>query len=305
MLNCPRLGTAHDGGSAGPPGTGGAGARKDGKGNYLYADGTNIGCGGSAGLPPGKGYDTTRLHPWRAPGTAKITSPCGVDGGNPRGCTPETGTKGCMPGGYGHGPDGRTLMHQGLVTTWRRGSVVEAKWTIGANHNGGYAYRLCKKPADPAQLTEECTSSRPTPASKPLWLSRLFVRRFPADAPELFRHDPVDGAVRRQRLGAGGHPQGVPRHDNLGRDTPARLSVAAESDPLLRLSLLSRRSAPLPPAFLRFLGSKVFFQRQSYRVGLNMRAWRLLRLLLRHDVPAASRPELDRAAGPYAAHGLR
>jgi len=164
MLNCPRLGTAHDGGSAGPPGTGGAGARKDGKGNYLYADGTNIGCGGSAGLPPGKGFDTTRTHPWRAPGTAKITSPCGVDGGNPRGCTPETGTKGCMPGGYGHGPDGRTLMHQGLVTTWRRGSVVEAKWTIGANHNGGYAYRLCKKPADPAQLTEECASSPPRPS---------------------------------------------------------------------------------------------------------------------------------------------
>jgi|EP01046_Picozoa_sp_COSAG06_P059912 hypothetical protein len=61
----------------------------------------------------------------------------GIDGGNPRGCSPDTGTTGCMPGGYGHGPDGRALMLRpgGQVTTWKRGSVVEAKWTIGANHN--------------------------------------------------------------------------------------------------------------------------------------------------------------------------
>ena len=164
MLNCPRNGTAYDHANGGPPGTGGAGPRLDSRGYWLNADGTNIGCNGSPGLPPTEGVDTTRTHPWRAPGTAPITSPwcarvvcisspccmygfltlvwattlhSGIDGGNPRGCSPDTGVSGCMPGGYGHGPDGRSLMLRrgGQVTTWRRGSIVEVKWTIGANHN--------------------------------------------------------------------------------------------------------------------------------------------------------------------------
>jgi hypothetical protein len=34
----------------------------------------------------GKLVDWSRKNPWRAPGTAKVYSPCGVFGGNPQGC---------------------------------------------------------------------------------------------------------------------------------------------------------------------------------------------------------------------------
>merc|ERR1719420_2192964 len=86
----------------------------DGPGNALC-------CYGSEGVAPGKGVDTTRKAPWRAPGTAPITSPCGIEGGNPRGCPAgNPGIGGCMPGGFGHGRDGRTL----LAT-----APVAAQWT--------------------------------------------------------------------------------------------------------------------------------------------------------------------------------
>eukprot|EP01046_Picozoa_sp_COSAG06_P059911 COSAG06_NODE_12554_length_1364_cov_1.012648_1_plen_203_part_00 len=75
MLNCPRNGTAHDHANGGPPSTGGNGPRLDGRGYWLDADGSNTGCNGSPAPPPTEGVDTTRVHPWRAPGTAPITSP--------------------------------------------------------------------------------------------------------------------------------------------------------------------------------------------------------------------------------------
>ena len=54
--------------------------------------------------------DWTNRNPWRAPGSAPIVSPCGFDGGNPQGCPPgNPDPRGCAQGGYGHGPDGRSL----------------------------------------------------------------------------------------------------------------------------------------------------------------------------------------------------
>ena len=48
------------------------------------------------------------------------------------------------------------------VTEWLAGSFQEVKWFVGANHAGGYSYRLCKTPQEgPAQLTEECFQERP------------------------------------------------------------------------------------------------------------------------------------------------
>lgn len=99
-----------------------------------------------------------RNHPWRAPGSAAVFSPCGVDGGNPKGC-PVGNPKGdgCQGGGYGHGPDARTLKGNTKPAIWQVGSVEEVAWAITANHGGGYSYRLCPKPAGGNQdLTEEC-----------------------------------------------------------------------------------------------------------------------------------------------------
>lgn len=101
--------------------------------------------------PPGQSNWTDR-HPWRSPGAATITSPCGVEGGNPNGCTYLDGTHGeCVidAGGFGYGPDGRTLGDNGVTTSWPRGGVVEVAWSLFVNHGGewglvqlSFIYRL-------------------------------------------------------------------------------------------------------------------------------------------------------------------
>lgn len=102
-------------------------------------------------------------HPWLAPGTAPIHSPCGVDGGNPDGCPKgASALKGiCKGGGYGNGPDMRTKAYPGNTNPvkWTAGGVGEILWAIEANHGGGYSFRLCKKPTKDkimTELTEEC-----------------------------------------------------------------------------------------------------------------------------------------------------
>jgi len=111
-------------------------------------------------FPGVKLYDWTTKNPWRAPGTAPIFSPCGVDGGNPWGCPVGNPTPyGCQGGGYGLGPDARARyvdFPRPPTTKWEAGSVVEAAWGIVANHGGGYSYRLCRRPASLMSLTEDC-----------------------------------------------------------------------------------------------------------------------------------------------------
>ena len=76
------------------------------------------------------GTDWTKANPWRAPGTAAVFGPCGIDGGNPEGC-PVGNPKGsgCAGGGYGHGPDAREINFTSVLTTeWRAGEVVDVAW---------------------------------------------------------------------------------------------------------------------------------------------------------------------------------
>jgi len=125
--------------------------------------GNSLGCYGSPGLAPGKGVDSTFNHPWRAPGTAFATSPCGVYGGNPKGCPHGNPSKGnCNSGGSGHGPDGRAgATAAPIAATWQPGSVQTVTWKYVANHNGGYSYRMCKIPENPMDMTEECFTKTP------------------------------------------------------------------------------------------------------------------------------------------------
>jgi hypothetical protein len=106
--------------------------------------------------------DWTSRNPWRAPGSAPIVSPCGFDGGNPQGCPPgNPDPRGCAQGGYGHGPDGRSLRGNLLPANWTIGGEAEVAWAIAANHGGGYSFRLCPKPKDHMALTEECFQDHP------------------------------------------------------------------------------------------------------------------------------------------------
>ena len=76
--------------------------------------------------------DIFATNPWRAPGTAAVYSPCGVLGGNPRGCdgVPPTAGAQCDGGGYALGVDASTQRSGGMTTSWQRGTSVEASWGI-------------------------------------------------------------------------------------------------------------------------------------------------------------------------------
>eukprot|EP00633_Aureoumbra_lagunensis_P002931 CAMPEP_0197288234 /NCGR_PEP_ID=MMETSP0890-20130614/5250_1 /TAXON_ID=44058 ORGANISM="Aureoumbra lagunensis, Strain CCMP1510" /NCGR_SAMPLE_ID=MMETSP0890 /ASSEMBLY_ACC=CAM_ASM_000533 /LENGTH=359 /DNA_ID=CAMNT_0042758795 /DNA_START=1 /DNA_END=1077 /DNA_ORIENTATION=+ len=103
-------------------------------------------------------------NPYRAPGSAPVFDGCGVFGGNPspRGCDGVPKVQGnpnqCDGAGSAFGNYVASLEDQAMVRTWIAGSSVEVKWSIQANHGGGYQYRLCKKPNSASTFwqTEEC-----------------------------------------------------------------------------------------------------------------------------------------------------
>jgi len=83
-------------------------------------------------LNPGRG-------PWRSPGTAVVSSPCGNS--------------------LFHSElDGRDLPPNPTKTTWRLGSTAEVASTLYINHGGGWSFRLCPKTES---LTEACFQQRP------------------------------------------------------------------------------------------------------------------------------------------------
>merc|ERR1712216_299079 len=100
--------------------------------------------------------DWTRWNPWRAPGNAPVYDSCGRAGGGPHVTGGEgvyTTTKFAKVGDFG---SKLPKLSSGVV--WKTGSTVETKWSIRANHGGGYQYRLCPAGSD---LTEECFQQTP------------------------------------------------------------------------------------------------------------------------------------------------
>jgi len=57
----------------------------------------------------------------------------------------------------GYGRDARSSDFKDVVSTkWKQGSVVEVGFGINANHGGVYSYRLCRRPNNLLDLTEDC-----------------------------------------------------------------------------------------------------------------------------------------------------
>lgn len=109
---------------------------------------------GTCGDSP-TGDDPFKFHPWRAPGFAPVESPCGLAGGFYKPVNGFPGNGGYPPAGVQHGFDGRNMPPvQQMV--WPAGSHQEVAVSVNANHGGGYSYRLCPKPAEFHQVTEEC-----------------------------------------------------------------------------------------------------------------------------------------------------
>jgi len=93
--------------------------------------------------------DWTRYHPWRSPGKAPVSDPCGVAGGY----TVPTGGGGETPPGAKQGNKGSKLPPTSRKIEWQAGKAGEVGWMVAANHGGGYSYSLCPK-SEP--ITEAC-----------------------------------------------------------------------------------------------------------------------------------------------------
>ena len=96
--------------------------------------------------PAGSDDDWTKFNPWRAPGAAPVYDPCGRASGGPH-----------MTGGHGEftntsyakvGDLGSQLPKLPSGAVWKAGSVVEASWSLRANHGG---YVRCHRPAATAK----------------------------------------------------------------------------------------------------------------------------------------------------------
>lgn len=108
------------------------------------------------GNPSRKG-DFTKYHPWRAPGRAPTTNPCGIAGGYKDGTVAaeyETDVQG-LPIGADHFMMGGTELpkRDGEETIWVAGDIAEVGWMLSVNHGGGYIWQLCPSSNN---ITEEC-----------------------------------------------------------------------------------------------------------------------------------------------------
>ena len=106
-------------------------------------------------------------YPWYFAGTAPA-SPCGTMGGRPNGCDYDgQGEFGeCCSGNcdsYAMGDNAENYVWPDMpVTEWKLGSYQEVAWYCGANHAGGYSYRICKMPEGGlSEVTEECFQQTP------------------------------------------------------------------------------------------------------------------------------------------------
>jgi len=112
-----------------------------------------------------KGFfeDVEQRVPWRAPGSAPVENPCGLNGGGY--VNGPHGTGGRAFFGFHQGHKGTEVAPLLKETTWIAGSTVEVAWGITANHGGGYQYRLCKLKEKSAKITEqvseECFQATP------------------------------------------------------------------------------------------------------------------------------------------------
>ena len=100
--------------------------------------------------------DKYRHNPWRAPGNAPVFDPCGMAGGGPKqqgGEAKITTTQFTKQGDLA-----RDLPAAPTGIVWQAGGIATTKWSIRANHGGGYQYRLC--PAG-QPITEACFRKTP------------------------------------------------------------------------------------------------------------------------------------------------
>lgn len=101
----------------------------------------------------GSPEDVWKFQPWRSPGTAPVSDPCGMAGGSPTpginggeytttNHTDETGKQYTLQQGM---LGSHSLKPRASGTVWTSGGNASVSWYIAFNHGGGYKYRICPK----------------------------------------------------------------------------------------------------------------------------------------------------------------
>jgi len=101
---------------------------------------------------PGSAQDIWKFQPWRSPGLAPVSDPCGMAGGSPVAVYnggEYVQTKYAKQGDLGSS----VLKPRPTGITWKAGGLANVSWYIAFNHGGGYRYRLCPKTEE---LSEAC-----------------------------------------------------------------------------------------------------------------------------------------------------
>ena len=156
--------------------------------------------------------DWTRYHPWRSPGKAPTSDPCGAAGAYLH----SAGPAGDKPAGAAHqGAPGSALPPlDGVTTELVQDGVAEVGWMLGANHGGGYLVST-----HPLRFSFVFVSSRAAVCAvlalpEKREAQRGLLRRDAAALRDLQPHDPLPhrpaagaadpGARRRRRHASGG-----------------------------------------------------------------------------------------------------
>lgn len=72
-------------------------------------------------------FFSSQYHPWRSPGRAPVSDPCGISGGDAHyNVQAAVGSK--------KGDKGSNLPPLNITTTWFKGAVEEVGFMLGANH---------------------------------------------------------------------------------------------------------------------------------------------------------------------------
>jgi hypothetical protein len=100
--------------------------------------------------------DVYQHNPWRAPGNAPVYDACGMAGGAPT--WESTGLSFVDTVHAKQGDRGSLVLpYSPTGVVWRAGAEVEAKWSLRADHGGGYQYRCAAESSSPLCL---CTQLR-------------------------------------------------------------------------------------------------------------------------------------------------
>ena len=154
--------------------------------------------------------------------SAPVYDSCGRAGGGPK---PTGGHGEYVNTDFSHfGQMGSTLAKQPSGAVWKAGEVVEALWSVRANHGGGWQFRLCPLGSE---LTEACFQRTPMPFARD---SRLMLSNGARASPTSLRPPGLDRVSSAARGRAATRAATSGAHSVFGGCVPCSVRALARLD---------------------------------------------------------------------------